>query len=105
MYIREEPLRQRVSTMVVPMFFSSRSSEAMATISSLAWTMARRMMFLVSSLPTTPLMYFFSSRGTISMARLLATSPAAWPPMPSATRQTVMSGKALTSMESSLFSR
>ena len=51
-YISALPLRQTDTTMVVPMFFSSRSRAAMAMISSLAWTMERRMMFLVSSLPT-----------------------------------------------------
>ena len=44
-------------------------------------------------------------RGTTSMAFLLAISPAAWPPMPSATMHTDMSGNCFTSIESSLFSR
>ena len=50
-YMSELPLRHRVTTMVVPMFFSSRSRAAIAMISSLACTMDRRRMFLVSSLP------------------------------------------------------
>ena len=37
---------QASATIVVPMFFSSRSSAAMAMISSLAWTMERRMIVL-----------------------------------------------------------
>ena len=76
-YITALPFRQTAMTTVVPMFLRSRSSAAIAIISSLAWTIALRMMVLVSSLPTAPTMFFLSSRGTISMARLLTIASGA----------------------------
>ncbi len=74
-------------------------------IASFAWTIDLRMAALTSSALAVGARFLRSSRGMMSIASLLAISPAACPPIPSATMHTDSSGNCLTSIESSLFSR
>ena len=70
------PLRQIAITTVVPMFFMSLSRAPIAMISSLACTMARRVTVFTPSPLRCGVRFFRSSRGMISIALLLAISPA-----------------------------